>query len=105
MRSLAGVLGDRPNTCGIKTYKVVRVEARSLKLPQKIQSGSYLHNYLSNMRVPFQIFRDEETQKFGTLNNLMFLLLMMTSGNERLDLAKQVCNSLHFASFSWNRST
>ena len=75
MKGLAGVLEDRPNTCVISIYKFVLVEARSFKLPQQLQSGSYLFNYLSNMCVPFQIVRDEETQKFVTLNNFNVLTI------------------------------
>ena len=29
MKGLAGVFGDRPNACGVETYKFERVEARS----------------------------------------------------------------------------
>ena len=70
MKGLAGILGDRLNAFGVKHG----VEARSFLLPQQVQSGSYL-TYLSKKHVPFQIVRDEETQKFGTLDNFNVLII------------------------------
>ena len=68
-----GVAGALPYACGVKSNKFVRVEACSLR--EQVESGSYLLNYLSNVRVPFQIVRDEETQKLGTLNNSNVLII------------------------------
>ena len=65
---------------------------------------NYLLNYLCNMRVPFQIVRDEETQKFVTLNNFNVLTIDDDRWKWMLWSSKTNLNSLHFALFSWNRS-
>lgn len=65
---------------------------------------SYLRNYLSNLRVPFQIVRDEDTQTFVTLNNFNVLTIDEDRWKWTLWSSKTNLQLFALASFSWNRS-
>ena len=42
MKGLAGLFGDRPNACGVETYKFERVEAK-----RDIESPLFPESYLA----------------------------------------------------------